>query len=135
MQRAQLTSCLFTDYGQDGKLPATCVDISTGGGLQFKCRECSRSGYQPFSGVTAISFWIRSNSSSYDASQTSTPKGQVQLTHTYVYPCWCTTFFLSARNCISCVYMFTCGVEGWCGVAGASGSRESRPFGHQDIVC
>ncbi|WIA23970.1 hypothetical protein OEZ85_013605 [Tetradesmus obliquus] len=56
--------------------PSTCLSISPGGGLSFKCRECYKAGFQPFAGASAISFWIRSNTQSSDPFASSTPPGQ-----------------------------------------------------------
>ncbi|KAF6253155.1 hypothetical protein COO60DRAFT_1643399 [Scenedesmus sp. NREL 46B-D3] len=56
--------------------PSTCLSISPGGGLGFKCRDCYKSGLQPFAGASAISFWIRSNTQSSDPFASSTPPGQ-----------------------------------------------------------
>jgi hypothetical protein len=41
------------------------------------CRACGGPGYQPFAGVSAVSFWIRPNSNSSDPYFSSTPSGQV----------------------------------------------------------
>jgi hypothetical protein len=38
---------------------ATCITLTPDGGVNFFCRECARSGYRPFDGAKALSFWIR----------------------------------------------------------------------------
>lgn len=45
---------------------ATCVSLGPekAGGLTIACRECSRSGYQPFKGASALEFWIRDQNGS-----------------------------------------------------------------------
>lgn len=63
-------------YGED----ATCVQVAEQGGLSFGCRQCDQPGYQPFANASFISFWLQSDASTDDATQTSTPQGQV---HTY----------------------------------------------------
>eukprot|EP00198_Chlamydomonas_reinhardtii_P014096 XP_001703433.1 predicted protein [Chlamydomonas reinhardtii] len=56
--------------GQDG----TCVQLSPGGGLAFRCRACGTTpGYQPFAGASGLSLWIRPNSNSSDPFASSTP--------------------------------------------------------------
>ena len=56
---------------------ATCATLSEGGAVEFKCRQCSRPGYQPFAKATALRFDIRSNTRSSDAFASSTPRGQL----------------------------------------------------------
>ncbi|KXZ56876.1 hypothetical protein GPECTOR_1g790 [Gonium pectorale] len=62
--------------GLDGST-GTCVQLSPGGGLSFRCRQCGRPGYQPFAGASGIGFWIRSTSNSSDPLESSTPQGVV----------------------------------------------------------
>ena len=53
---------------------ATCVQLSPGGGLTFRCRACGITpGYQPFAGASGLSLWIRPNSNSSDPFASSTP--------------------------------------------------------------
>jgi hypothetical protein len=56
---------------------ATCATLSKGGGLQFKCKGCSRPGYQPFAKAKSLDFDIRSSTQSDDEFASSTPRGQL----------------------------------------------------------
>lgn len=56
---------------------ATCATLSKGGGLQLKCKGCSRPGYQPFAKAKSLEFDIRSNTQSDDEFASSTPRGQL----------------------------------------------------------
>ncbi len=43
-----------------GSSNATCIELGPKqGGLTLACRECDRSGYQPFAGASALEFWIK----------------------------------------------------------------------------
>lgn len=57
---------------------ATCLSLTPKtGGLQFKCRQCSRPGYQPFAKAKSFEFDIRSNTQSSDKFASATPRGQL----------------------------------------------------------
>lgn len=64
--------------GMDGG-GATCLQLTPGGKLSFRCRECGRPGYQPFANVTAIDVWVKPNSNSTDPYFSSTPQGEVRV--------------------------------------------------------
>ncbi|EIE19971.1 hypothetical protein COCSUDRAFT_67654 [Coccomyxa subellipsoidea C-169] len=51
-------------YGVGGS-NATCISLGPKqGGITLACRECGRSGYQPFKGASALEFWIRDQNGS-----------------------------------------------------------------------
>jgi hypothetical protein len=67
---------LARDQGVDSSV-ATCTTLSQGGAVKFQCRQCSRTGYQPFAGAEALRFDIRSNTQSNDEFASSTPRGEL----------------------------------------------------------
>jgi cullin-associated NEDD8-dissociated protein 1 len=69
---AKKTVLLAEGQGVDGST-ATCATLSEGGAVEFRCRQGSRPGYQPFAGAESLQFDIRSNTKSDDPFASSTP--------------------------------------------------------------